>query len=212
MRLTYTHTTTSSHYPCSGAVSRFWNLEDIQFLIQSPIIVAGKLATLFSQEMQWVTRNIQMLSTPLWAQKKHTEQSLFFSGQIQEGVVLYHSLNQASYCDSLQWGSNGPLMFFHQDLVRSVLTAACIRVGRLSMRPERYQPWGFHVLFFKNHKLIHCILKIALAQVQVMLTFFFLGKNTKHLLRYSLASRFPFAQDLSSSPSLWNFYLVGGRA
>ena len=103
-------------------------------------------------------------------------------------------------------------MFFHQDLVRSVLTAACIRVGRLSMRPEKYQPWGFHVLFFKNHKLIHCILKIALAQVQVMLTFFFLGKNTKHLLRYSLASKFPFAQDLSSSPSLWNFYLVGGRA
>lgn len=52
MSLTYTHTPSSSDCSCVWIVSRFWNLENIHFLILSLIIDCEFAAVLFSQEMQ----------------------------------------------------------------------------------------------------------------------------------------------------------------
>lgn len=105
-------------------------------------------------------------------------------------------------------------MIFYQDLSKNVLTAGCIRVGRLRVRGEKCQSSGYYLLFFKNHKLIHCILKSPLAQVQVNDWFSSLPMKTPSTFLYSHRhlSFLLLETCLSYSPSLWNFYLLEGRA
>lgn len=117
----------------------------------------GQIFLRYNCVLLWVRGNIQLLSKPLWDQGECIEQSPPSSDQIQGGKTLWHR------CNSLQWLGN----WLYQYLFKNVLTTGCIRVGRLRMRAEKCQPSGYYLLFFKKHKLIHCILKGPLAQFQV---------------------------------------------